>query len=288
MASPAGPHTIDVTTQNFEQEVLLKSQQVPVVVDFWAPWCEPCRQLAPLLHKLAEEFRGRFVLAKMNVDQSPEVAGMLGIQTIPTVVAFVGGRPVDHFQGVVPESTLREWLARFLPSPAQEHVRQGLELLTSDPVAAEKAFRTALQLEPDLAEAKIGLARALLAQERTDEVQEIIDELEARGFLEPDAQRIKSELELARNTAEAGDIEEARRAAQANPDDLDLQLRLAEALIGANKYREALDVCLRVVEKDRTGTGQQAKDLMLKVFEKLGPENPMTTEYRRKLATVLY
>lgn len=288
MASPVSQNVIDVTAQNFEQEVLLKSQQVPVVVDFWAPWCEPCRQLAPLLHKLAEEFRGRFVLAKMNVDQSPEVAGMLGIQTIPTVVAFVGGRPVDHFQGVVPEKALREWLARLMPSPAQEHVQKGQELVASDPAGAEKAFRAALQLEPDLAEAKIGLARALLAQQRTDEVQEIIEELEARGFLEPEAQRIKSEIELAKNTAEAGDVEEARRAAQANPEDLSLQLRLAEALIGANKYREALEVCLQVVARDKTGPGQQAKDLMLKVFEKLGPENPMTTEFRRKLATVLY
>ncbi|RMG35724.1 MAG: co-chaperone YbbN [Planctomycetota bacterium] len=288
MTVPENPHVVDVTAQNFEQEVLVRSQQIPVVVDFWAPWCEPCRQLAPLLHKLAEEYGGRFVLAKMNVDQSPEVAGMLGIQSIPTVVAFVGSRPVDHFQGLLPEQALREWLERLLPSPAQEHIAKGRSLLESDPVAAEKEFRTALQLESDAADAKIGLAEALVAQRRTDEAAEIIAELESRGFLEPEAQRIKSTLELEQQSTEAGDVAEARRAAEANPDDLSLKMRLAEALVGANKYREALDVCLEVVERDKSGVGQQAKELMLKVFEKLGPENPMTTEYRRKLATILY
>jgi len=280
---------VNLTEATFQQVVLEGSQNTLVVLDFWAPWCNPCRQLAPILEKLAEEYAGKFILAKINTDEEPQIAAAFGIQSIPLVVAFKDGQPIDQFQGIMPETEIRQWVDRLLPSPADQLLQAGRQLEETDPKAAESKYREAQLLAPEMEELRIRLAKVLLAQGRLEECRTLIEELESRGFLEPEAERLKSELEVRESAAESGGVEEARLAAENAPDDLSLQIRYADALAVASQHRKALEILLSLVQKDRSGeTGRDAKANMVKIFDMLGPASELTSEYRRKLATALY
>ena len=282
------PWIIDTTTARFEAEVIRASSERPIIVDFWAPWCQPCRQLGPILEKLANEFNGRFTLAKVNVDENQEVAAAFGVQSIPYVAAVVDGRLASEFVGVHPEEKLREWLAPLLPSKAEELLKKGHALEASDAKAALAAYREAAVLEPKFDAARVALARVLLKLNQDDECRKIIAELESRGYLEPEAEKVKSQLELRAAAAEAGPLDEARKAAAAAPDDLALQLKLADALAVANRHEEALQICLSIVQKDKSALGGEAKTTMLRIFDTLGAGSDLVSIYRRKLATALY
>ncbi|MBI1312094.1 thioredoxin [bacterium] len=278
----------DVGIEQFEPDVIERSMAATVIVDFWAPWCQPCRALGPLLEQIVKESGGRVLLAKINVDENQELAGMMRVQSIPTVVAFVEGQPVDHFMGVLPEDQLREWVSRLLPSRAEELVNEALAIEVTEPAKAEQKLREALTLEAQDA-TKIHLARVLLAQGRDEECSTVIAELDARGFLEPEAQAIRTQLELRVTAEESGGVQAARAAAEANPDDLSLQIHLADALAVDGKYRDAFDILLTVVEKNLGGEhGNTAKKQMVDLFGVLGEASPLVGEYRRKLATLLY
>ena len=284
----ASPYVTETTVDTFEADVVDKSMHCLVLVDFWAPWCEPCRLLGPILEKLTNELAGKVQLVKINVDESPDLAGAFGVQSIPVVVAMREGQPIDQFMGVVPEDQLREWLGGLLPSRSEELLRLGAELEAKDPPAAEAAYREALELAPDDDRAKVALARVILAQQRDDEAAKLIAELEQRGFLEPEAERVKSELALRAAAEEAGDLTEARKAAESHPDDSSLKLKLADALAVARKYEEALTICLELIARDKAGIGPEAKDTMVRIFDMLGPSSELTGTYRRKLSTAWY
>jgi putative thioredoxin len=283
----SSPHVIDVTSETFEREIVGRSSTVPVVIDFWAPWCGPCRMLGPVLERLAGEYGGKFVLAKVDIDRSPDVAGQFGVRSIPAAFGVRDGRAVDAFVGVQPESAVRAWIDRLLPTEAESLVALARGLEDSDPRAAEARYGEALALQPDLPQARIGLARLALAEGRLEDTSAAIAALERRGFLEPEAKKLKAELTLRLQARGAGTVEAARAALAANPADLDLKFALAEALAAAGQYPDALALCLELVERDRKGVGEKARQTMLAIFQLLPPGAELVTEYQRQLSLVL-
>lgn len=279
---------IDVTEASFQQDVIDRSREAPVVVDFWSVHCPPCRALKPLLEQAAREASGSFVLAKVNVDEAPNLAGAFGVSSIPAVFALRDGQVVDSFIGLLPEADLRRWLESIQPTAAERLDREAKSLETSDPAAAEAKYRAALQLSPDDAAARIGLMRAILAQGRWQECQAILDELAERGYLEADAEAVAAELALHQFAAEQPDIAACQKAAASQPGDAGVQLALAKALAGAGQFEPALAAALAVVRRDRAAAGESARQIMVHVFRRLGEEHDLTSEYRRKLSAALY
>jgi len=288
-ATMTNSFVIEATGSNFQQEVIERSRAVPVVVDFWATWCAPCRMLGPVLEKLAREYDGRFVLAKVESDREPELALQFGVRSIPAVFGVRDGRAVDAFVGVQPESVIRTWLDRLLPTPAETIAAQARGLEMIDPRAAEAKYNTALSLEGDLPAAQIGLARIALEQGRLDDARARIAALERRGFLEPEAEKVKAELTLRLQVQQAGGItlEAARAALAASPDDLNLKFQLAETLAAARNFADALALCLELVERDGKGIGPKARQTMIAIFQLLPPDSALVTEYQRLLSLAL-
>ena len=289
MSEAAPQIIINTTMDTFRQDVIQQSMERPVVVDFWAEWCGPCRQLMPLLEKLAKEMNGEFCLVKVNVDALPEIAGAFGVQSIPFVVGMVQGQPVSHFAGLKQEGELREWLAGLLPSPAMEAWEKAQQHEAEGQLAeAEVCYRKAAELEPDAAEFRIAHARVLIELNRDLEAREIIDELEKRGYLEPEAELLKSQLEVRSQVEESGGVAEARRALEANPADLNLRLLLAEAVGADSRFEEACELLLDIVRQDRGGVGLKAKEVMVQLLTVMGAKSKLASEYRRRLATAFY
>lgn len=284
----AASWVLETSDADFERDVIERSMRQPVVVDFWAQWCGPCRMLGPVLEKLAAEAQGQFLLVKAEVERTQQAAAAWGVSSIPAVFGVRGGQVVDQFIGVLPEPQLREWLARLQPSPAERLVAEAAELADRDPAAAEAKLREALSLAPKQDAIKLALARVLLAQDRAVESEEWVQELADRGYLEPEAEQLQAELALRRMARETGGLEPARAAAAAAPDDRQAQWKLAQALAGGRQYEEALEQALRLVQLDRRGFGEPARELMVELFRVLGPDHELTTTYRRKLSSALY
>ncbi|HAA52975.1 MAG TPA: co-chaperone YbbN [Planctomycetaceae bacterium] len=282
------PFVHDTTAETFEQDVMVRSQDVPIVIDFWAPWCDPCRQLAPLLEKLVGEAGGRWHLVKVNIDECEDLAMAFQVQSIPLLVAFVGGQPVDSAPGVLTEEQLREWLSRFVPSEASILIADGEELEADDPGRAAAKYREALSLEPDNDAVKLRLARVAVALEDSAGAASLIAELEQRGFLEPEAQSLKDQLEITSSASQSGGVSEARKAADKAPEDGELQLKLAEALAAERQFDEAFTICLGIVERDRDGLGQNARDALVTFFGMPTADPEVVSQARRRLATLLY
>jgi putative thioredoxin len=280
---------IEATAENFERDVIERSRSVPVVLDFWATWCGPCRQLSPILEKLASEYDDKFVLAKVDTDREPELARAFSIRSIPAVIGIRDGQGVDAFVGAQPETMIRAWLDRLLPTPAESNAARALELEQTDPQAALAKYSAALALDPDLPAAHTGLARIALAQGRLEDAQARILTLERRGFLEPDVEKLKAELMLRLQAQQAGgkSLDAARAALAASPGDLDLKFELAEALAAAGQYADALALCLELVERDRKGVGEKARQTMVAIFRLLPTDSELVTEYQRQLSLVL-
>jgi putative thioredoxin len=284
---------IETTDADFERDVIERSRQLPVVVDFWATWCGPCRTLGPTLEKLAAEADGKFLLVKAEVETNAAAAGRFQVDSIPAVFALREGRMVDRFIGAMSEGQLRDWLAHIQPSAAECLRAEAAKVAATDPSQAEAKLREAMALEPREPAAKIELARLLVAQDRLTEGEQILGELAERGYLEPEAERLQAEVAVRRGAAEAGPIDACRARLAESPDNRQAQWKLAQALAGQslagqNEYEESLKLCLQLVQFDRRALGEPARQLMVQLFQILGPDHDLVSTYRRRLSSALY
>jgi putative thioredoxin len=262
------PVVIDVGDDDFAEKVLEESKRRPVVVDFWAEWCGPCRTLGPVLEKVAEDHNGEFLLAKLDTDANPYVSSQFRIQSIPNVWAFVDGKPVDQFIGAYPEPAVREFVERLLPTEADRDAAEAAEAAAAgDPEAAERGFREALATDPTNRTAAIGLGGLLVERGDAEEARELLQPL----VPDPEADRLLAKLRVAEWAA----------LSDGSP------LTQAKRMAGDGRYREALDGLLGAVQyspEDR----DSARSAMLDVFAVLGEDDPMVREYRSKLAAALF
>jgi putative thioredoxin len=274
----------DVGDAEFEAAVIRRSHEVPVVVDFWAPWCGPCRTLGPILERLAGEADGEWELVKVNIDENPRVAAQYRVQSIPAVKGFKDGRIAAEFLGAVPEAQVRAFLRRLAPSGADRLAASAAEMERDGYLAtAEDRYREALDKDPNHARATVGLARVLAARDQVEEALTLLD----RRPADPEAQKLRAELAL-KQAGDGADLSalEARIAADAR--DADAQYALGRALAARGDYQPALEHLLETVKLDRTLDDDGARKAMLDIFALLGDADERTQTYRRRLGSVLF
>jgi len=278
--------SFDTDAAGFVRDVIEASREVPVVVDFWAPWCAPCRALKPVLEKLASEYQGRFRLAKLNTDEHPAIAGEYGVRGIPNVKAFVDGAVAAEFTGALPESQVRQFLEKLIPSPAQQLRRAARDDVWGGRLdAAEAKLREALTLDERLYAARVDLAEVLLARGDAAAAAQALDDV---PDIERDdrARQLASRIDVARKAAGLADVVTLRSAVAARPDDLEARISLAERLVADGDHAAALDAYLEVVRRDRHALRDRARRGMLDVF-RLAADGDLVSTYRRRLAAEL-
>jgi len=282
----AASNVIDVTDLDFESQVLERSKRTPVVVDFWAPWCGPCRTLGPLLERLADEHAGAFVLAKVNIDENPQLAEVFRVQSIPMVIGLRDGALAAHFSGAQPEDAVREFLATLLPSAADQIAGEGAALLADGKLAdAEDRFRQALALDPRLDAALVGLAAVHAERNEHDAALQMLDRV-GPGPSRQDADRLAAAIRIRQSGA--GDEAALRAQVEAAPDDLGARFTLGQAQAASGRYEDALENYLAIVRKDRGFRDDAARKAMIDVFDLLGPGHELADRYRSELAKVLF
>lgn len=279
----------DVTQADFEEKVIAASFQQPVVIDFWAPWCAPCKVLKPVLEKLAAEYDGKFLLAKVNSDENPEISAQFKVRGIPSVKAVVNGKVVDEFTGALPEGQVREWLDKIIPSPAEE-LRLAAQQLSAggDVDGAMQKLSEASTLEPDNEWVRVDMAELQLLKGEMDEAQRLLDSLKDVDVLK-DARvlQLKAQTRLAEMSATSESEAALAAAVAANANDLEARLKLANVLIASNRVAEGMDQLIEIVQRDRKFRDDIGRKTLLDVFNLLGGQGELVSAYRRKLAGAL-
>ncbi|WP_102798650.1 thioredoxin [Bowmanella denitrificans] len=277
---------VNVDLNNFQQVMLEASQQKLVMVDFWADWCEPCKNLMPILEKLAGEYASDLILAKVNCDEQQQIAMQFGVRSLPTVILVKDGQPIDGFAGLQSESEIRTLLEKHLPSPADNLLEQARQSLADGD--AQQAFtlaKQALDLDSQRADIKLVLVEAYLDLGRLPQARELLDSI---TMVDQDAQyqSLKGRLELAEQAADTPEIKALQDALAQAPDDLALKVKLAVQLQQAGRVEEALELLLAVLQKDLAFA--DAKKVMLDSLNALPAGDPLASRYRRRLYSLLY
>jgi len=295
-AAPAGDLIKESSEAAFAQDVIEVSQEVPVIVDFWAPWCEPCKQLGPLLEKVVTEANGAVKMVKIDIDQNQNLAQQLRIQSIPAVYAFYQGKPVDAFQGAQPESQIREFVTKLTQtagteekSPVDEALEQAEALIESGQFEqAGAVYSQVVQHASDNITAKAGLARCCIETGNTAGAQELIDTLSDDERMDTAFTSVISSLDLAEKAAEAGDLGPLQVAVEANPKDHEARYNLALALYAGGQAEAAIDALIEIIRQNRGWNDDAARLELLKLFEAIGPTDPLTMDGRKKLSSILF
>ena len=285
-------HAYDVTVADFAPKVLGASRQVPVIVDFWAEWCQPCRVLKPILEKLAAEYDGRFILAKVDSDHNQELAQRYGVRGIPAVKAFVNGEMVDEFTGALPEAQIRDFIDRLIPSPAEPLRLQALDAhAAGDLEGARQLMAQAIKLDPANDTSYLDYVELSLAAGAIDEAREIMEAVRPRCRDRARVEALDAQLALAASGGGGDtDIAALRTKIAADPADLDARLRLANALAVARDYRPAFEQLLEIVRRDRAWNEQAGRKTMLTLFTVLGAQpqhDDLVREFRVALSRTL-
>jgi putative thioredoxin len=296
--APAGGDVVkDSSLKTFAQDVIQPSMQVPVLVDFWAPWCGPCKTLGPLIEKVVRATNGKVRLVKVNIDepQNQPLAQQLRIQSIPAVFAFFKGQPVDGFVGALPESQIKQFVERLAggklaPDPVEQLLEHGHAALDQGQFEeAGGAFQEVLEHEPQNAPAIAGLAKALAGLGRIEDAEGLLAQATGELDKHADIQAARTAVALAKESAGvAGQVGELERKVAASPNDFQARFDLATALVGANRREEAVDQLLDLFKRDRKWNDEAAKKQLLKLFEAWGFTDPVAVDGRRRLSTIMF
>ena len=297
-AAEAGDETIkDTTEATFMTDVVEASQQIPVIVDFWAPWCGPCKTLGPMLEQAVSAAKGKVRMVKVNVDENQQIAAQLRIQSIPTVYAFWQGQPVDGFQGAVAQSQIKTFVDKLTSLGGGEDDGDDLsealdaaEVMLDEGAAVDAAqtFAAILGERPDNAAAYGGLVRAHIAMDDLDQAEAILNGAPVEISKSPEIEAAHAQLQLARQAADAGPVSDLRAAVQADQDNLQARYDLAKALHAAGQIQEAVDELLDLFRRDREWNDGAAKSLLFTIFESLKPQDPIALNGRRKLSSMIF
>ena len=288
---------IEVITENFMTDVIEQSKETPVIVDFWAPWCEPCKQLAPIIEKIIKEKNGKVILAKMNIDESPEVAQQLKNKSIPAVMAFNDGQPIDGFIGVQSEKSIIEFVNKISSlknsSTIDENILAGKKYMDENDIeTAALVFSEILKIEPDNISAKSLLARCLIKSDQLDDAEKIIDSLPVDAGNNQDYISARSELEIFKNAKNNPisdkEEEELRNNIYKEPENYQLKLDLSKILIAKGENEEAINQLLEIIEVNPKWNDGEARKQLIEIFNILGNENILVTEGRKKLSSMLF
>jgi len=283
----------DTTTQTFMKDVIEESRRQPVLVDFWAPWCGPCRQLTPVLEKVVRSANGKVKLVKMNIDEHPAIPGQMGIQSIPAVIAFVNGQPADGFMGALPEGQVIAFLERLTKQQIGSEEKELLKaadaaLVAGDPAGAAELYSEILAGEPANVHALAGLARAHLETGNIEQAKHTLAQVPEAKRNETAFQAARAALEVAEQAANLGPVAELEQKVAANPLDHQARFDLAIALNGNNRRQEALDHLIEIVRRDRKWNDDGARKQLVQFFEAWGPTDEHTVAGRRRLSSILF
>ena len=295
-AAPAGDLIKDVDESTFMQDVVEASQEVPVIVDFWAPWCGPCKTLGPALEAEVTSAKGAVKMAKVDVDKNQMIAGQMQIQSIPAVFAFYKGQPIDGFQGALPPSEIKAFVERVIQasggdaSGGWDDALEAAEAMLEEGAAddAAQTFAAILEEDDQSAAAYSGLARAHLALGEADQAEAVLNGVPAEISGDALIEAAFAQLELARQAEQAGPLAELTAAVEANPDDLQARFDLAAALSANGQTQEAVDALLEIFRRDREWNDGAAKAQLFTVFDALKPEDPIVLHGRRKLSSMIF
>jgi len=284
----------DSTTATFMADVVEASTTVPVIVDFWAPWCGPCKTLGPVIEKVVREAAGTVRLVKVDIDQNPEIAQQMRVQSIPAVFAFKDGRPVDGFAGAVPESKVREFIKKLTDgaagdSPLDEALDAADEMLAQgDSQGASGLYSQVLQHDPTNIRGSAGLAKSLIAMDEIEQARKMIEDMPDDQKKAPEILAVISQLDLAAAGADVGELSDLRAAIEVNPKNLDARFDLAMALYAENDREGAVDALLESIRINRAWNEEAARKQLLKLFEVFGHTDPVTVDARKRLSSILF